>query len=221
MGAVMVASTLWIAEGTTPDWTAAEKALGEFTCPAEGFPKNSELSGTQLEERILEDYEAEAPSTDQQRKEIVDAILIECLTTVKSLVGGELVEVACVSYAGWTVYFTGGLTHGDSIEEVDAIDLLEGTGVLEAGGFFKKPEKVMAVVLESEHDTSVELVADAATAERKVAAFCRDFWVKVVDTDQHPHAPESDEETIELFFEQANGSWWEKRTWVSTDQVAI
>ena len=49
MGADMIVSTLWIPEGTTPDWTAAEKALSEFTCPADGFPKDHDRSGTRLE----------------------------------------------------------------------------------------------------------------------------------------------------------------------------
>ena len=72
MGADMLVATVWLAEGTTPDWPAAEKALADLTCPAEGFPAGSDLADTMTEDVILQEYNVKNATTDQERKKVLD-----------------------------------------------------------------------------------------------------------------------------------------------------
>lgn len=223
MGADMIAATIWLAQGTEPDWEKAETTLAGFTCPAGGFPEDHDLSDTIVEDMILGEYEDKEASTDKQRKEIVDGILKGAYQVVKDGVEGKRRDMTFSVFAGWVVYISGGLSWGDAPTDAEeAIRNLSGTGILEAAGFNTRPEKVMAVVLESKYDTTVTLARDEKEAEKVVAAFCREFWEKVTDTDLYPEPPASDHETIERFFaSDSSGNWWEKRTWVSTENLAI
>lgn len=222
MGADMCAATVWLAHGTEPDWPAAEKALAELTCPAEGFPKGHQLNNTLLEDQILCDYEMEEANTDKKRKEILDGILAGALAVFKGAVNGERRDLTWSTHAGWDVYITGGLTSGDVPTDCyEAISNLDGTGILEAAGFNTRPKTVVVVVLESDYDTTVQIAADQKAAEQIVAAFCREFWDQVVFDPHTKKTPESDFETIEKFFAHANGSWSEIRKETRVDHLAL
>ncbi len=222
MSAAMIAATLWIPENKEPDWSAAEEALAKFTCPPDGFPEGHALKGSWLEDTLLADFEDDEATTDQDRKKIVDGTLAGTLRVVREAVEGERIDTTWIKNAGWVVYITGGLSNGDiPTDTAEAIHTISGTGILEAAGFFKKPDKVMAVVFESEYATTVDLVADEAAAEKVVADYCRQFWSKIVVTFDDGTPPEDDKTVIEQFFSDAPPSWWETRKWVSTADVAI
>lgn len=222
MGADMIVSTLWLPVGVEPDWEAAEKAAAEFTCSAEGFPIDSDLHGSLIEQVLLGDFEHHEAKTDKARKEIVDGLIGGALKVVKAGVNGKRRDLTWSQFAGWTVYITGGLSWGDSPTDCcEAITSLQDTGILEEAGFFRKPRKVVAVTIESEYAHTISLVPDEATAEKEVASFCRDFWSKIVADNDPSIPPENDADVIEEFFNHAPSGWWEKRQVVSTDQVAI
>lgn len=223
MSADMIAATLWIPENKNPDWQAAEEALAQFTCPEDGFPADSPLSGHWLEDEIVDEYTDKEAKTNRERKAIVDGILSGALKVIRQAVEGHRRDTTYVIYAGWIVYITGGFSNGDvPTDTAEAIYKIGETGLLEAAGFFKKPDKVMAVVLESEHDTTVTLVPDEKAAEQVVADFCRQFWDRwVVDFADDPKPPAENSEVIEQFFAAAPSHWWETRRWVSTEKVAL
>lgn len=174
MSSAMIAATLWIPENKEPDWSAAQEALAKFTCPPDGFPEGHDLKGSWLEETLLADFEDDEATTDQERKKIVDGTLAGALRVVREAVEGERNDTTWVKNAGWVVYITGGLSSGDTpTDTAEAIYMIGGTGILEAAGFFMKPDKVMAVVFESEHATTVDLVADEVAAEKVVADYGR------------------------------------------------
>ncbi len=222
MGADMIVSTLWLPDGVEPDWEAAEKAAAEFTCPAEGFPPDSNLHGSLIEDVLLGDFDHHEAKTDRARKEIVDGLIGGALKVVKAGVNGERRDLTWSQFAGWTVYITGGLSWGDTPTDCcEAITTLQETGILDAAGFYKKPQKVVAVTIESEYAHTVVLVPDEAAAEKEVAGFCRDFWSKIVSDSDRSTPPDNDAEVIETFFDHAPSGWWESRQSVSTDRVAI
>ncbi len=222
MSADMMAATLWIRQNTKPDWRAAENALADFTCPKDGFPADSPLSGHWLEDEILDEYTGKEANTETKCKAIVDEILAGALKVVRQAVEGERRDTTYVIHAGWIVYISGGFSSGEvPTDTAEAIYKIGETGILEAAGFFRKPERVMAVVLESEYDTTVTLVADEKAAEQVVADFCRQFWSRwVVDFADDP-PPTDNSEVIETFFAAAPSHWWETRRWVSTEKVAL
>lgn len=222
MSADMMAATLWIPVNTKPDWRAAENALAELTCPENGFPPESPLSGHWLEDEILDEYTDKEAKNDTERKAIVDGILAGALKTIRQAVEGERRDTTYVIHGGWIVYISGGFSSGDiPTVTAEAIYKIGETGLLEAAGFFRKPERVMAVMLESEHATTITLVPDEKAAEQVVADFCRQFWGRwVVDVaDDSP--PKDNSEVIETFFAAAPSHWWETRRWVSTEKVAL
>ena len=223
MASDMIAATLWLPEGKEPNWEAAHKALTAFKPPTEdGFPADSPLKDGWLEEDLLNRFIDADAVTEADRKKVTDKVLADALRTTREAYDFKTREMTTSTFAGWVVSITGGPTSGDSpTDAAEAIFTLSGTGILEAAGFFKKPDKVMAVVLESEHATTVELVADENAAEKVVADFCRQFWQKVVVTFESSQPPENDKEVIEKFFADAPSSWWEQRQWVSTENVAI
>lgn len=222
MGAVMIAATIWLAEGTVPDWAAAEKALAEFECPADGFPKDHPLSDSWIGDTILMEYAEAEASTDEERKKVIDGIFAGALKVVRQAVEGERHDLTWITTHGWRVYLTGGVTSGDlPTDTCEAIGTLDGTGILEAAGFNTNPKTVHVVVLESEYATTVELVPTAADAELKVADFCRQFWDRVVDDPNDDGPPTSNTEAIEKFFSIAPACWSEIRKETSVDHVAL
>ncbi|MBN8867322.1 MAG: hypothetical protein J0H98_07195 [Solirubrobacterales bacterium] len=202
-------STLWLADSTRIDWEAGERALAAFKCPADGFPEDSPLSGSFLEDVILEAYAKENATTDAQRKNHVDALTRPAFELVRESVENGSSEVAEIRHGGWRVFASGGLTHSDPATDfADAIDTLDGTGILEAAGFNPSHQEIEVVTHSHKH--GVDLSAHRpGTAEARLVAIARESWTDINHRSDVPdEPPEDDLEAVQIYIDcQPAGSY--------------
>lgn len=143
MGADMLIYSLWIKEDTKPNWENAEKAIRALRWGngGDGLPPHAEEG---IAFTMLEAEHEDGPEAEAALQELIIGHLSELRRGIDNYGTRDgHREIARITFDGWHVYVTGGLSWGERPTDLSmTFDLLEQLEITDAAGFFENGDAI-------------------------------------------------------------------------------